>query len=211
MIKGLNIFAGSAGEHINTMAYMVECRDCGHRGFVSTSKGKMPLCPKCSGQNGIDYKELMEEAIGFNTGTNELMFKDGSTMELKMSNRMKEQMEEGLNTIATVMEVFCGVTERKAPKTAAKDKKAVAEISNAPISKKPNGKKKSSAITDDDLDYILLKIQANLTGKFKNKDLAPLVADRFTARQTPSRLKRMVDAGMLECDNASPKNYWIAQ
>lgn len=208
MIKGLNIKAGSAGEHINTMAYMVECKDCGKKGFVSTRKGRMPLCPKCSGENGVEYKELLEEAIGYNAETNELMFKDGSVMELKMSNRMKEQMEEGLNTIATVMEVFCGVTERKAPKTIANDKKTVAKISSAPVSKKPNGKKKSSAITDDDLDYILLKIQANLTGKFKNKDLAPLVSDRFTARQTPSRLKRMVDAGMLECDNASPKNYW---
>lgn len=207
MTKGLNIKVGSAGEHINTMAYMVECKDCGNKGFVSTQKGKMPLCPKCSEQNGIEYQELINEAIGYNTGAGELMFKDSSLMELKMSNRMKAQMEEGLNSITTVMEVFCGVSERKVTKAEAKDTTFSAE-KKASSPRKSTSKEKTQTITDDDLTYLLDTIQANLNGKFKNKDLAPLVSDRFSARQTPSRLKKMVDAGMLECDSASPKSYW---
>ncbi|MBP3907114.1 MAG: hypothetical protein J6D12_08400, partial [Peptostreptococcaceae bacterium] len=72
--------------------------------------------------------------------------------------------------------------------------------------------KKKSSITDTDLVYIMEQIEANFKQgeKFKNKDLASLVEDRFTARQTPSRLKKLVDAGKLESDTASPKNYWLA-
>ena len=74
-------------------------------------------------------------------------------------------------------------------------------------------KKKSktkSAINNSELEVMLKKIKENFAVgvKFQNKEIAPHVAHILSARQTPSRLKKLVDAGHLKSDEGKPKSYW---
>lgn len=61
-------------------------------------------------------------------------------------------------------------------------------------------KPKPVGIQADDLEYLKEVITKNFSTEtlFQNKDLAKLVSARFTARQTPSRLKKLVEADFLE-------------
>ena len=78
--------------------------------------------------------------------------------------------------------------------------------------KKTTTRKAKSKITDEDLTFVLNQIRVNFANKsFKSRDLAPKVADRLTARQLPSRLTQLVNKGILNADNASPKNYTLIQ
>lgn len=62
-------------------------------------------------------------------------------------------------------------------------------------------------ISADEIDRILSIIHANFAGvEFQNKDLAPLVQG-LTARQIPSRLKRLVESEELVDLGGSPKRY----
>ena len=66
---------------------------------------------------------------------------------------------------------------------------------------------KKSKINDAELDRILAVIRKNFDAtEFQNKDLSPLI-DGLTARQVPSRIKKLVDAGLLTDLGGSPKKY----
>jgi hypothetical protein len=69
---------------------------------------------------------------------------------------------------------------------------------------------KTSKINDTQLDQILAVIRANFDAtEFQNKDLSPLVQG-LTARQVPSRIKKLVDAGHLTDLGGSPKKYILS-
>lgn len=72
--------------------------------------------------------------------------------------------------------------------------------------KKP--KEKPKGIQDDDLTYLAEIIFKNFKEgeRFKNAELAKL-QDRFTNRQTPSRLKKLVDSGIIKSEG-TPKSYY---
>ena len=80
-------------------------------------------------------------------------------------------------------------------------------ITSTPKKKKAKTK---SAINDAELRIMMEKIKENFAAgsKFQNKDIAPHVAHILSARQTPSRLKKLVDAGELHSDDSKPKCYW---
>lgn len=61
-------------------------------------------------------------------------------------------------------------------------------------------KPKPIGIQADDLEFLKDIINKNFTPEqlFQNKELAMLAHERFTARQTPSRLKKLVEAGFLK-------------
>ena len=70
-------------------------------------------------------------------------------------------------------------------------------------------KPKKVGIVDNDLDYLYNVIKDNFkVGKgFKNAECAKL-QDRFTSRQTPSRLKKLVEQGKLKSEG-TPKTYYL--
>lgn len=74
--------------------------------------------------------------------------------------------------------------------------------------KKAKPKSKSVGVQDDDLTFLYELAKANFkpNEKFKNGDLAKL-QKKFTNRQTPSRLKKLVESGLLKAEG-TPKNYW---
>lgn len=218
-----NLKLKSVGTNINTITYMVAADDDKWL-FASTALGVMPTAvrgEKMTWENALANVDCMIEYSDTNA---KFMMKDGTTLELifpaKMSKQISMLNSKGVSILECYFKVFTGVEvppvtkeEFQAQKAAAS--KIFSEGAKAVGKKKATTTKKSakkSSITDVDLAYIMEQIEANFKQgeKFKNKDLAPLVEDRFTARQTPSRLKKLVDAGKLESDTASPKNYWLA-
>lgn len=80
-----------------------------------------------------------------------------------------------------------------------------------PVTPAKPKKKAKSAISDSELDTMFVDIEATFGDKsFKNKDLGDLL-DKWglSARQTPSRLKKLVDAGLLQDLGGSPKSYQV--
>ncbi len=68
-----------------------------------------------------------------------------------------------------------------------------------------------SKITDLELQTILSIADEHFPDSaFKNADIAPLIP-KLTARQTPSRLKKLVDQGYLEDLGGSPKSYKVVK
>ena len=218
-----NLKLKSVGTNINTITYMVAADDDKWM-FASTALGVMPTAvrgEKMTWENALANVDCMIEYSDTNA---KFMMKDGTTLELIFPAKMSKQVgmlnSKGVSILECYFKVFTGVEvppvtkeEFQAQKAAAS--KIFSEGAKAVGKKKATTTKKSakkSSITDVDLAYIMEQIEANFKQgeKFKNKDLAPLVEDRFTARQTPSRLKKLVDAGKLESDTASPKNYWLA-
>lgn len=218
-----NLKLKSVGTNINTITYMVAADDDKWL-FASTALGVMPTAvrgEKMTWENALANVDCMIEYSDTNA---KFMMKDGTTLELIFPAKMSKQIgmlnSKGVSILECYFKVFTGVEvppvtkeEFQAQKAAAS--KIFSEGAKAVGKKKATTTKKSakkSSITDVDLAYIMEQIEANFKQgeKFKNKDLAPLVEDRFTARQTPSRLKKLVDAGKLESDTASPKNYWLA-
>ena len=218
-----NLKLKSVGTNINTITYMVAADDDKWL-FASTALGVMPTAvrgEKMTWENALANVDCMIEYSDTNA---KFMMKDGTTLELIFPAKMSKQVgmlnSKGVSILECYFKVFTGVEvppvtkeEFQAQKAAAS--KIFSEGAKAVGKKKATTAKKSakkSSITDVDLAYIMEQIEANFKQgeKFKNKDLAPLVEDRFTARQTPSRLKKLVDAGKLESDTASPKNYWLA-
>lgn len=66
-----------------------------------------------------------------------------------------------------------------------------------------------SKIKSSETDTVLLAIVERFgSTKFQNKDIAPYVTD-LSARQVPSRLKKLVDAGKLSDLGGSPKTYQL--
>ena len=218
-----NLKLKSVGTNINTITYMVAADDDKWL-FASTALGVMPTAvrgEKMTWENALANVDCMIEYSDTNA---KFMMKDGTTLELIFPAKMSKQVgmlnSKGVPILECYFKIFTGVEvppvtkeEFQAQKAAAS--KIFSEGAKAVGKKKATTTKKSakkSSITDVDLAYIMEQIEANFKQgeKFKNKDLAPLVEDRFTARQTPSRLKKLVDAGKLESDTASPKNYWLA-
>lgn len=218
-----NLKLKSVGTNINTITYMVAADDDKWM-FASTALGVMPTAvrgEKMTWENALANVDCMIEYSDTNA---KFMMKDGTTLELIFPAKMSKQVgmlnSKGVSILECYFKIFTGVEvppvtkeEFQAQKAAAS--KIFSEGAKAVGKKKATTTKKSakkSSITDVDLAYIMEQIEANFKQgeKFKNKDLAPLVEDRFTARQTPSRLKKLVDAGKLESDTASPKNYWLA-
>lgn len=64
-------------------------------------------------------------------------------------------------------------------------------------------------ITDEELEQMTALIKAQFADKdFKNKDLTLIQEElNLTARQTPSRLKKLVGKGILKDLGGSPKSY----
>jgi len=78
----------------------------------------------------------------------------------------------------------------------------VAHVPGSKVSSKPKSK-----INDAELDRILAVIQKNFDAtEFQNKDITPFI-EGLTARQVPSRIKKLVDAGKLTDLGGSPKKY----
>ena len=218
-----NLKLKSVGTNINTITYMVAADDDKWL-FASTALGVMPTAvrgEKMTWENALANVDCMIEYSDTNA---KFMMKDGTTLELIFPAKMSKQVgmlnSKGVSILECYFKVFTGVEVPPVTKEEFQTQKAAAskifsEGAKAVGKKKATTTKKSakkSSITDVDLAYIMEQIEANFKQgeKFKNKDLAPLVEDRFTARQTPSRLKKLVDAGKLESDTASPKNYWLA-
>lgn len=69
--------------------------------------------------------------------------------------------------------------------------------------------KKKGGITEDDINRLAEVIKENFAGKsFQNKDLVPYLADLgLTNRQTPSRLKKLAEMGVLKDTGGTPKKY----
>lgn len=66
-----------------------------------------------------------------------------------------------------------------------------------------------SKIKSSETDTVLLVIVERFgSTKFQNKDIAPYVKD-LSARQIPSRLKKLVDAGKLADLGGTPKTYQL--
>lgn len=218
-----NLKLKSVGTNINTITYMVAADDDKWL-FASTALGVMPTAVKGERMTWENALANVDCMIEYSETNAKFMMKDGTTLELifpaKMSKQVSMLNSKGVSILECYFKIFTGIEvppvskeEFQAQKAAAS--KIFSEGAKAVGKKKATTAKKStkkkSSITDTDLAYIMEQIEANFKQgeKFKNKDLASLVEDRFTARQTPSRLKKLVDAGKLESDTASPKNYWL--
>lgn len=69
------------------------------------------------------------------------------------------------------------------------------------------GFKIESKIKTDELDQILAVIKSNFnTVKFQNKDVVQYI-ENLTARQVPSRLKKLVEANEIVDLGGNPKFY----
>lgn len=79
----------------------------------------------------------------------------------------------------------------------------------APVKTEAPKAEKKSKIGEDDLTALTDLIKEKFPDKpFANKDIAPhLQPLGLTARQTPSRLKRLVEMGVLSDEGGSPKKY----
>lgn len=68
-------------------------------------------------------------------------------------------------------------------------------------------RKGKSKIKSEEMDTVLVVIVERFgKNQFQNKDIAPFVKD-LSARQIPSRLKKLVEDGKLEDLGGSPKSY----
>lgn len=220
MIGMNNITVKTIGRQQYSTTYMVECGDCGTKQFVNTKSQFIPKCHKCAGEAHqapqIAINELINSSSLMNRNIEdirEITFfnedkKKGFNVKLILDSTQAKTLEDtkvGKLLDVAVLDLF-EMTNKEIDKN-----KVQVETPDAPI-KKPvaTTKKAKSKITDADLKFVMEKATANFTGKsFKSRDLAPHVAEKFTARQLPSRLTKLVKAGVLEADNASPKNYTI--
>ena len=200
-----NLKLKSVGTNINTITYMVAA-DNDKWLFASTALGVMPTAEKGERMTWEEALANVDCMIEYSETNAKFMMKDGTTLELifpaKMSKQVSMLNSKGVSILECYFKIFTGVEvppvskeEFQAQKAAAS--KIFSEGAKAVGKKKATTTKKSnkkSSITDTDLAYIMEQIEANFKQgeKFKNKDLASLVEDRFTARQTPSRLKKLV-------------------
>ena len=218
-----NLKLKSVGTNINTITYMVAA-DNDKWLFASTALGVMPTAEKGERMTWEEALANVDCMIEYSETNAKFMMKDGTTLELifpaKMSKQVSMLNSKGVSILECYFKIFTGVEVPPVSKEEFQAQKAAASkifsegaktVGKKKATTAKKSTKKKSSITDTDLAYIMEQIEANFKQgeKFKNKDLASLVEDRFTARQTPSRLKKLVDAGKLENDTASPKNYWL--
>ncbi len=88
------------------------------------------------------------------------------------------------------------------------DKKTDFEKEQKEIKKAKNAKPKITGDEIQDLFENVIKL-AFKDKEFKNKDFHLLVADKYSNRQTPSRLKKLVEQGLLIDLGGSPKSYKV--
>lgn len=84
-----------------------------------------------------------------------------------------------------------------------KEQKEIKKVKNAKV-----------VITGDEIDELfetVVKIAFSEKEFFQNKDFHILVADKYSNRQTPSRLKKMREKGYLEDLGGSPKKYKVVK
>lgn len=75
--------------------------------------------------------------------------------------------------------------------------------------KKPK-KEPKKKITDEEVKELFNLIKIKFKDEpFQNKNFHLLVADKYSNRQTPSRLKKMVELGLLEDLGGTPKKYKV--
>ena len=89
------------------------------------------------------------------------------------------------------------------------DRKTDFEKEQKEIKKEKNAKPKITNDEIDDLFYNVVKIAFAEKEYFQNKDFWKLVSDKYSNRQTPSRLKKMKEKGYLEDLGGSPKKYKV--
>lgn len=89
------------------------------------------------------------------------------------------------------------------------DKKTDFEKEQKEIRKEKNAKPKITNDEIDDLFFNVVKIAFSESEFFQNKDFWKLVSDKYSNRQTPSRLKKMKEKGYLEDLGGSPKKYKV--
>lgn len=89
------------------------------------------------------------------------------------------------------------------------DKQTSFEKEQKEIKKEKNAKPKITGDEIDDLFFNVVKIAFKDKEFFQNKDFWKLVSDKYSNRQTPSRLKKMKEKGYLEDLGGSPKKYKV--
>lgn len=142
-------------------------------------------------KNNTEFERVLHERVKWiaaNIGCTEEEAR--IIVDLKLSTVAEAKQVMGLNkdTPVDVSESVATTTTQPAPK--------------------PKAEKKSK-ISEDDLTGLVDVIKEHIGDKtFANKDLAPhLDSLGLTARQTPSRLKRLVEMGILSDEGGSPKKY----
>lgn len=177
------------GKHFNIVTYKVTIEEITR--FISCSNGNLPL----SFEEEIKYDELVKII-------NEYTFTDKSIIIHLINGNIFELIPMKTNRGDIMNNDFLSTGIRIFTNSI---KDTIKHMEKA----KDNTKAYSND-TLNELDFILEIIHNNFSSntKFKNKDLAPCVSNRFTSRQLPSRLKKLVDKKLLFSDNSSPKNYW---
>lgn len=185
------------GKHFNIVTYKVTIEETTR--FISCSNGNLPL----SFKEEIKYDELVK-IINEYTFTDEsivIHLTNGNIFELIP---MKTNRGDIMNNdfLSTGIRIFTNSIKDTIKNTG--------KIKDNNTKKQTNNTKAYSNDTLNELEFVLEIIHNNFSSntKFKNKDLAPYVSNRFTSRQLPSRLKKLVDKKLLFSDNSSPKNYW---
>ncbi len=220
-MKELNL--KTISRNIFTTTYSLKCDKCGHSGVHSVKSAYLPKCPKCASEEGrspqIKVSDLVHSSSLMDRADGEMIsfFREGSEgfrVRLGLSqaqNTVLTNIRVGNNFKNAVLDLFemeNGEVDRLYHQTNPVVMPKATDSVMAPVKKATSTKKAKSKITDDDLVFVLDTIKANFDGKsFKSRDLSPLTIDRFTARQLPSRLTKLVSKGMLSADNSSPKNY----
>lgn len=89
------------------------------------------------------------------------------------------------------------------------EEKTTFEKEQKELKKSKNIKVKITADEIDDLFQNVVKPAFSEKEFFQNKDFWRLVADKYSNRQTPSRLKKMEEKGYLENLGGTPKKYKV--
>lgn len=218
MIGLKNVKVKTMGRQLYTNSYVVDCVECGRRTFSSVKTGFFTKCPRCANENHeapqIKMSELLdmcEVTAGEEEGVINLKA-DGINIELELDKAQKETMSKiATHDLKQKLQTLYVMDNKSIDSNKpAEAPRPVSVSTSAP--KKTTTRKAKSKITDEDLTFVLNQIRVNFANKsFKSRDLAPKVADRLTARQLPSRLTQLVNKGVLNADNASPKNYTLIQ
>lgn len=218
MIGLKNVKVKTMGRQLYTNSYVVDCVECGRRTFSSVKTGFFTKCPRCANENHEAPQIKMSELLDMcevTTGEEEGVINlkaDGINIELELDKAQKETMSKiATHDLKQKLQTLYVMDNKSIDSNKpAEAPRPVSVSTSAP--KKTTTRKAKSKITDEDLTFVLNQIRVNFANKsFKSRDLAPKVADRLTARQLPSRLTQLVNKGVLNADNASPKNYTLIQ
>ena len=196
-----NVIIKFAGHSGNAITYSVKDENKEHQ-FVGCVLGEIAVSTNGDRMNYMDLAKLSKKMIVSDTEKKITIVTEDTEYEIYPCNSAYDYAKQTPNTINVL-----GIAT-KADGYKREDMKPMdVVITSTPKKKKSKSK---SAINDTELDIMLEKIKENFAAgvKFQNKEIAPHVAHILTARQTPSRLKKLVDAGHLKSDEGKPKSYW---